>query len=121
MCQRGSHWTVFVEFAIRDFYENLSPNSKFGCNRTTISGTLHEDLRAFHIVGSSICDAQYRNASLCFQSKAFHTYYIVDNDMQGMYFCSSMATLFTRTRHNVTCTLPDLLVLNLLVYKVTAL
>lgn len=33
---------------IRDFYENLSINSKYGQSRTKLSDTLHEDLSTFY-------------------------------------------------------------------------
>jgi hypothetical protein len=38
---------IFVKFDPRVFYENPSRNSKFGYNRTKVSGTLHEDLSTF--------------------------------------------------------------------------
>jgi len=39
---------IFMKFDIRDFYEHLSRNSKFGKIRTKISGPLHaQDLSTF--------------------------------------------------------------------------
>ena len=38
---------IFLKFDVGNFYENPSPNSIFGWNRTTVSGTLHGELSTF--------------------------------------------------------------------------
>lgn len=45
---RTPTWWISVKFDIRDFYDNLSKNSKFVYNRTETSGTFLEDLRTFY-------------------------------------------------------------------------
>jgi hypothetical protein len=41
---------IFVKFDTGNFYENPSINSKFGWNRTKLSGTLREDLSTFTLL-----------------------------------------------------------------------
>jgi hypothetical protein len=41
-------------FDVGDFYENLSISSKIGYNRTTISGTLHEEVSTFILLAAAL-------------------------------------------------------------------
>jgi hypothetical protein len=40
---------ILMKFNIEDLHENLLRKFKFGCTRTKISSTVHEDLSTFYL------------------------------------------------------------------------
>jgi len=75
MPQRGSQWTDFREVWYGGSFTKFSISSRFGWNRTTAPGALHEDLSTF--VVTSVQDVLQ-----------------IDNIANATYLCVSMATLY---------------------------
>jgi hypothetical protein len=64
---------IFIKFDIWRFFKNLSSTFKFRYNRTTVTGTLHEDLYALFIISRSFL-LRMRNVSdkVCRENKNTH-------------------------------------------------
>ena len=83
MYQRGSHERIFVKSDTGILYENLSRNSRYGKNRASIYGSLHEDLRTFTLLVEARNILQLYNIANKNLSFRFHgntqRFYIVDS------------------------------------------
>jgi len=66
---------IFMEFCIREFFENLSRKFEFHSSLTRITGTLHEDQYTFLIISGSVM-LRMRNVSDISCTKTQNTFYV---------------------------------------------
>ena len=69
---------ILMKFDIWEFFENLSRKLKFHLNRTTITGTLHEDRCAFMVISRSVL-LRMRNVSDKSCAESRNTYFMFSN------------------------------------------
>jgi hypothetical protein len=97
-----------MKFCICDFYEYLSRDAKFGSNSTGMSGTLREGLSVFHIVDSDTCSSTIREKTFfvsvttpSISVTLLTATYRLTSATEGKNFCVKVATMFTRTGHDI--------------------